>query len=281
MTIDINTNIASIGAQRNLSLVQQRLQQSMEQLSSGNRINRASDDSGGLAISEGMRSLISSMGQSLRNANDGISMVQTADGALSTTGDTLSRMRELAVQSANGALNPSDRSAIATEFNSLRSEIDRVAGSTEFNGKKLLDGSMGAPANAASIQVGTGNNAAQDRISVQVDSATSSALGVDSASASVDTQAGAQNAIASIDTAIQNLSSMRSDLGATQNRLQSSISSIQTSFENTSAAESRIRSTDVAAETANMVNAQILSSAGIAILAQANIAPKMALSLMA
>jgi len=280
MALTINSNIPSIDIQRTLSSTRNRLEQSLERLSSGMRINQAGDDTAGFAISEQLRASIRSMSQAVRNANDGISLIQTAEGGMNESSNILGRMRELAMQSANGTLGSSDRAAISNEFTQLGQELDRIAGTTEFNGTKLLDGSLATGGAAVTIQVGTGNVPAQDQIALQIGSATASSLGVDGSQVSVDTQAGAQNALASIDQAIQNLSSQRSNLGATQNRLTSSINNIMTGFENSNAAFSRIRDTDVALETSNYVNAQILSSVGTSLLVQANQSPLAALRLL-
>jgi len=280
MALSINVNIASINAQRNLSTTQTALNKSLERLSSGLRINRAGDDAAGLAISENMRALIRGMNQAVRNANDGVSLIQTAEGALNETSNILIRMRELAEQGSTGTVGSTERGYIQDEFSKLSSEIDRIANATDFNGTKLLDGSLSAAANALSFQIGVRNVAANDRISITVGTATASALGLDSSIAAVSTQALAQSALSIIDSAIQSVSSLRGGLGAVQNRLQSTINNLQVAVENTSAAESRIRDVDVASETAALTRAQILTQAGTAILAQANQSPQSALSLL-
>jgi flagellin len=280
MALSINTNISSINAQRNLSITQTQLNRSLERLSSGLRINRAGDDAAGLAISENMRALIRGMNQAVRNANDGVSLIQTAEGALNESSNILIRMRELAEQASTGTVGSTERGYIQDEFSKLSSEIDRIANATDFNGTKLLDGSLSAAANALSFQIGVRNVAANDRISITVGTATASALGLSSTIAAVSTQALAQSALSIIDTAIQSVSSLRGALGAVQNRLQSTINNLQVAVENTSAAESRIRDVDVASETAALTRAQILTQAGTAILAQANQSPQSALSLL-
>jgi flagellin len=280
MALSINTNIASTNAQRNLSITQTSLNKSLERLSSGLRINRAGDDAAGLAISENMRAMIRGMNQAVRNANDGVSLIQTAEGALNETSNILIRMRELAEQAATGTVGSTERGYIQDEFSKLSSEIDRIANATDFNGTKLLDGSLSAAANALSFQIGVRNVAANDRISITVGTATASALGMSSAAVAVSTQGVAQSALTVIDSAIQSVSSLRGALGAVQNRLQSTINNLQVAVENTSAAESRIRDVDVASETAALTRAQILTQAGTAVLAQANQTPQTALSLL-
>jgi flagellin len=273
MGLRINTNTASLNAQRNLSQTTEALQRSLERLSSGLRITRASDDAAGLAISERFRAEVRSLQQAQRNAMDGISMLQIAEGALNETSGILIRLRELAIQSANGTLGTGERAALDAEFQALVGEIDRVSAVTEFNGTALLDGS----AVTVTFQVGA-NNTTNDQISVTGVDATSTGIGVDGLL--VDTQANAQTAITAIDTAIDSVTSLRADFGTAQNRLESTIRSIAVSVENTSAAESRIRDVDVASETALMTRAQVLQQAGIAVLAQANVSTQSALALL-
>ncbi len=303
MSMSIQTNVSSLNAQRNLSTSQLALSKSMQRLSSGFRINTAADDSAGLAISENMRGQIRSMNQATRNANDGVSLIQTAEGALNETSSILVRMRELAEQSATGTVGSTERGYIQSEFNKLTSEIDRIAGSTEFNGRKLLDGTMcgdgtvtTTPGNGTMVfhigprndtSIGNTNNStagnALDRVTLDVSAASSTAIGVNfgsTTSVQVSTQAGAQSALNSIDSAIASISSQRSNLGATQNRLQSTINNLAVAIENTSSAESRIRDVDVASETATMTRNNILTQAGTAILSQANQTPQAALSLL-
>ncbi len=277
MALTINTNIMSLNAQRNLSVTQNALAKSMQRLSSGLRINSAADDAAGLAISTNMGAQIKSMNQAIRNANDGVSMLQTAEGALNETSNILTRMRELATQSATGTVGSTERGYIDDEFKKLSSEIDRIAGATEFNGTKLLNGSLSG--SGVTFQIGSRNVAANDQIKVTISSAKAASLGITS-SVTLSTQAGAQSALDTIDSAIQSISSSRGGLGATQNRLQSTINNLQVAVENTSAAQSRIQDVDVAAETANMTRANILTQAGVSILAQANQAPQAALKLL-
>jgi flagellin len=249
----------------------------LQRLSSGLRVNSAADDSAGLAISTTMNAQVRGMNQATRNANDGISLVQTADGALNETSNILTRMRELAVQSASGTLNDAtDRQYITNEFTELKAEIDRIAGSTKFNGQDLLTGAGGV-GGTFTIQVGTGTTV-DDTIDLVTEDATTTGLAVNGST--VDTAANAKTAIDSIDDAIDTINNLRSTLGASQNRLTSTINNLQVGRENTSAAQSRIQDVDVAAETANMTRANILSQAGVSILAQANQAPQAALKLL-
>ncbi|RNC67271.1 MAG: flagellin FliC [Desulfuromonadales bacterium] len=275
MALTVNTNVASLNAQRNLNLTSTSLGKSLERLSSGYRINRAGDDAAGLAISEGMRAQTRSMNQAVRNANDGVSLVQTAEGALNEVSNILVRMRELATQAATGTVSSSQRGYIDSEFTQLKSEIDRIASASEFNGSKLLDGT----AASYSFQVGAGATS-NDVIAVSISAAGASSIGVGTASVAGATGAAATAALASIDSAIANVSNIRGTLGAVQNRLQSTINNLQVSVENLSAAESRIRDVDVASESAALTRAQILTQAGTSILAQANQTPQSALSLL-
>ena len=282
MALTINTNIASLNAQRNLSTTQLALNQSMERLSSGLRINSAADDAAGLAISENMQAGIRSMNAATQNANDGISMTQTAEGALNETSNILLRMRELATQSANGTLSQSDRNNIQNEFGNLQDEITRIANVTNFNGTSLLDGKLSAA--GTSLQIGAGNTQ-YDKLTVKIGAADANSLGVGKGAATattcqVSSQADAQSALNNIDTAINSVSTMRGSLGAIQNRLQDTIDNLSVSVQNTTAANSRIVDVDVASETANMSRANILEQAGVSVLAQANQMPQLALKLL-
>ena len=273
MGLRINTNLASLTAQRNLGSITGNLQGSYARLSSGMRIATAADDAAGLGISEKMRSQIRSYDVASRNAQDGISMVQTAEGAMNEVSNILNRMRELAVQSSNGTLSASDRATIDTEFVALRDEIDRVANLAEFNGINLADGSTAT----ATIQVGIGTSA-DDTITINFQDMTTSNLSINALQA--DTSANAQSAITALDTAIDDINTSRGELGATQNRLQSSYASIRNVHENLSAAESRIRDVDVAKETATLTKNNIMQQAATSVLAQANQQPQLALSLL-
>ncbi len=283
MGLRINTNLASLTAQKNLGRTQLQLERSLDRLSSGLRITRASDDAAGLAISESLRAQIRGLKQAERNANDGISIIQTAEGALNEISNILIRMRELGVQSSSsGSISNTERSFLQNEFSSLQSEITRIALSTKFGGRTLLDGSLSGTGNSVSFQVGIFNNSAVDRISLSIGNATSSALNVEAGSGgiAISTAASAQVSLGAIDSAITTVATLRGDLGAAQNRLQSTINALQSSNENLSAANSRIRDVDVAAETAALVRAQVLQQAGIAVLAQANVSSQAALALL-
>lgn len=273
MGLRINTNIASLNAQRNLSNTTNNLARSLERLSSGLRITRASDDAAGLAISERFRAEVRSLQQAQRNANDGISLLQTAEGALNETSGILVRLRELAIQSANGTLGTAERTILDNEFNDLVAEIGRISQVTEFNGTKLLDGT----AASVTFQVGS-NDTVNDRITVTGVNATATGIGVDAAG--IDTVTNAQAALALIDSAIGSVASLRAGFGTAQNRLESTIRSIAVAVENTSAAESRIRDIDIASETAILVRNQVLQQAGISVLAQANVSTQNALALL-
>jgi flagellin len=280
MPLNVNTNVTSLVAQRNLSRSQSSVQKSLQRLGTGMRINSAADDAAGLAISQKMKSQVRGLEQATRNANDGISMIQTAEGGLEQMGDILNRMRELAVQSSSGTLTDTDRSFLDTEFQSLISEMDRIADTTEFNGRKLLQGSASA---GISLQIGI-NNTTNDRITVSIASVKSSMVGASTtnvlSSQSLNSITNAQSSLAVIDGAITQLSSVRSTLGTAQNRLSVSIENLGSSIENMNAANARIRDVDVARETANLTKGQILVQAGVSVLAQANQSPQVALSLL-
>jgi len=270
MGLRVNTNVFSLGAQRNLSNVSSRLGGNFARLSSGLRIATASDDAAGLGISERMRAQIRSLQQAGRNAGDGISLTQTAEGSLSEVNGNLVRMRELAVQASNGTLNTGDRAVLDSEFQALVSEIDRVANQTTFNGVNLLDGST----TSLSIQVGTESG---ETIDVTLDDMTAATLGVSTDISSIST---AQAALDLIDTAIDTVTGLRGDLGAAQNRIGSTVRSIANVAENLAAAESRIRDVDVAAETADLTRNSIMQQAAVSVLSQANVQPQLALSLL-
>jgi flagellin len=273
MGLRINTNIASINAQRNLSQSTEALSRSLERLSSGLRITRASDDAAGLAISERLRAEVRAFEQAQRNALDGISLLQVAEGALGEVSGILTRLRELSIQSANGTLGAGERATINQEATDLVAEIDRVAAVTEFNGTLLLDGT--AP--TVDFQVGTGSTA-NDVISVTGVDATSTGLAI--TGLDLTTVAGSQAANTAVQAAIDSLSGLRGGFGTAQNRLESTIRSIAVAVENTAAAESRIRDVDVASETAKLTRAQVLQQAGISVLAQANVSAQNALALL-
>ena len=278
MGLVINTNIASINAQRNLSRTEDDMKTSLARLSSGMRITAAKDDAAGLAISEKLRAQIRGMAQAERNANDGISLVQTAEGALDQVSGILTRMRELTVQAATGTLGDEERLYLDAEYDKLKDEIDRIASVTEFNGQRLLNGATSA---GISFQVGLTADT-MDRITVSIQNTFASALGSGTFldDQTLSTMTGARNAMAIIDAAIQDVSGTRGDLGAAQNRLATTVKNLATQRENLSAANSRIRDVDVASETVDMTRSQILMQAGISVLAQANQLPTMALSLI-
>lgn len=282
MAMVINTNVASLTSQRLLNKTSEALKTSMERLSSGLRVNSAKDDAAGLAISDRMTSQIRGMTVAVRNANDGISMAQTAESSMGSITDTMQRMRDLAVQSANfGAVSSSDREKLQAEFKQLGDEISRIIKNTEFNGKKVLNGSLVG----ANFQVGA-NSAADNQISITV-SNLSAASGIQSlfgaAGVSIGsgaTSTGVRAAMAAIDTAIKKIDGFRSNLGAIQNRFTTTIGNLQSSIENQSAARSRIMDADFAAETSNLSRSQILQQAGTAMLAQANQSSQTVLSLL-
>ena len=273
MAMYVNTNVSSLEAQRNLAKTSMQTQKTFQKLSSGFRINGAADDAAGLGISEGMNAQVRSFSVAERNANDGISMAETADGAAGQVSDILGRLRELAVQSSNGSLTANDRTNLNTEFSSLSGEIDRISNVTKFNGQSLLSGASAS----VDFQVGIGTTA-DDKISVNFGGVSKTGLGL--ATSAVDSVANAQTAITDIDAAIQTLSTTREGFGAGINRLTSSVSNIQSQRTNLSASLSRIKDVDVAEETAAMSRNQVLSQAGVAVLTQANQSPQMALSLL-
>ncbi len=274
MGLRVNTNVASINAQRNLATATGRLEGNFRRLATGLRIATAADDAAGLAISERLRSQVRSLEQGKRNANDGISLVQTGEGALNEVSSILTRLRELSVQSANGSVSGQDRNTLNEEFRSLVDEIDRIGRSTEFNGVKLLDGSS----STVSFQVGFGITTGIDSLSLSLTPALATTLALNSLN--IGASGSATTSITTIDSAINSISSIRGRLGAVQNRLNSTIANLGVQVESLSAAESRIRDVDVAYETAQLTRNSILQQASISILAQANAAPQSALTLL-
>jgi flagellin len=264
MSLRINNNVEAFNAHRQLVATSDRASKSMERLSSGYRINRAADDAAGLAISEKLRGQIRGLSQAQRNAQDGVSLVQTAEGSLNEVHSMLQRVRELAVQYGNGTLSTSDKAAITAEAAQLQSEIARIGSTADFNGIKLLDGSAGT----ISFQVGANDG---DVISVATSTLSSQIGTIDVSNA---------GAISAIDAAIQNVSTMRSTFGAVQNRLEHTLNNISTYQENLTASESRIRDVDMASEMVEFSKDQILQQAGTSMLAQANQAPQGVLSLL-
>jgi len=271
--MNINTNVASMAAQKNLGSNQKMLQSSFNRLSSGLRVNTAADDAAGLAVSESMKSQIRSYNVAERNAADGISMAQTAEGALGEVHSILGRMRELSMQAANGTLSSADRGQINNEFGSLKSEITRIQGSAKFNGVAVV----ATAASSVTFQVGL-NSSASDRITVSFGGVQLTQLLA--ATTSVASMTGALTSLGRIDTAIGSVSTSRATFGAAMNRLDIASSNIQTMRLNLSAANSRIRDVDVAEETANLSRNQVLTQAGTSVLAQANQLPQMAFGLM-
>jgi flagellin len=299
MTISVLTNVTSLDAQRNLNKTQSALATSIGRLSSGMRINSASDDAAGLGISQNLSANIRSMAQAQRNANDGISMSQVAEGSMNDMQGLVTRMRELSVQSANATLGKTERGYIQTEFSQLRSEIDRISSVTDFNGQKLLDGSA---AKGLTFQIGI-QNTSNDRIAMSITRLAASTLGVTTGVAAVVAATGvsaspgtlstvaiggaslstatlAQQAIGTFDKAIQQLSQARAKVGATQNRMTVTVSNLSMTQQNLTAANSRIMDVDVAAESSTLTKSQILAQAGLAVLAQANSLPQSALKLL-
>jgi flagellin len=274
MSLVVNTNVMSIFAQRNLSETQNQVAKAIERLSSGLRVVRASDDAAGLAISDTLRAQIRGINQAIRNANDGISLVQIADGAAETITNILSRMRELAVQSASDSVDANSRSYLDNEFLALRSEIDRISKVTEFNGTKLLSGTGN---NSIKLQIGF-KSSADDSLTLALDDLDLSTLQI--GSVNISTSANAQSAIANIESALSQVAAARSKNGYLQNRLEAAIANLAVTSVNYTAAESRIRDADIAFETAQFTKNNVLAQAGVAVLAQANAQPQLALALL-
>lgn len=266
MGMQINTNIAANNSYRNLSNTQNDLSKSLEKLSSGLRINRAADDAAGLAISEGLRSQVNGSKVAARNAQDGISVIQTTEGGLTEVHSILQRVRDLAVQAGNDSNNDDSRAAIQTEVTALTDELTRISAGANFNGIKLLDGS----ATALTFHVGAGGDADADQIVVDLSGASATDVATAVGALTFGDAAAAAASIVAIDEQITNISTARATLGAVQNRFESAINSLNVSAENLAAAESRIRDTDMASEMVNYTRANILSQAGTAMLAQAN-----------
>ena len=276
----INTNVASLTAQRNLTGSQSSLATSMQRLSSGLRINSAKDDAAGLAIAERMNAQVRGMNVAIRNANDGISLAQTAEGALSKVGDALQRMRELAVQARNSTNSSSDKDSLNKEFGELQSEITRVLGGTSFNGKKIL----GSDGTTLTFQIGA-NTTSDDSVTITSENMTANSdiTAITASTAAINASSTASDigaVIDDIDTAIDTINDTRATFGATQSRFDAIISNLQQSVEAQRAARSRIMDADFASETANMSRAQILQQAGTAMVAQANQLPQQVLSLL-
>jgi len=284
MPLYVNTNIQSLIAQNSLTQVNQSLQQNQERLSTGLRINSAADDAAGLAIATNFTAEIRGMNQAVRNANDGISFAQTAEGATEEITGNLQRMRELAVQSANGLYATGDgqgRPELQDEFVQLRQEITRVANNTTFNDGQILRGTAGGFSAAVDFQVGAGT-AGNDQITLSLGDGdmTAKSAGLDLTSASIETQTGAQAAIGTIDTALNTVNTFRSKLGAIQNRLDSTMANLNNNVENVTEARSRLQDADIAKESAELTQNNVLRQAASSMLAQANQNPQLALQLL-
>ena len=295
MALTINSNIMASTVQRNLSNAYDDLSTSTERLSSGLRINSAADDAAGLAVRELMRSDISALEQGVRNANDAISLIQTADGALGVIDEKLIRMKELAEQASTGTYTSTQRLIIDSEYQAMASEITRIANATDFNGIYLLNGNLSSDEHDGSelqstgklkVHFGTANDCSEDYYYVQIGCSTASSFGVGNQSAegsagySISTQEAAQNALEAIDVAIVSKDNIRANLGALQNRLENTISNLEIQQENLSAAESQISDVDVSLEMTEFVKNQIIVQSAVAMLSQANSLPQMALSLI-
>ncbi len=295
MSLTINHNLMADNAARYLGNSYTHLATSVQRLSSGLRVNSAADDAAGLAIRELMRAEIATLNQGVRNANDAISLIQTADGALSVIDEKLIRMKELAEQAATGTYNSDQRLIIESEYQAMASEITRIASATDFNGVYLLNGNLSSETHDGSklkatgklkIHFGSGNDSTEDYYYIKINNATASALGVGNSSAStgkaytISTQAAAQKALDGLNAAIISKDNIRATLGSIQNRLENTISNLQIQAENLQAAESRISDVDVALEMTEFTRQQILTQASVAMLSQANALPQLALSLL-
>jgi flagellin len=276
MGLRINTNVSSLAAMRTLANTKQALDGTLERLSSGSRINRAGDDAAGLAISENLRATIRGFRQAKRNAQDGISMIQVTEGGLNEISNMIIRLRELSIQAASDTIGDKERSFTDREFQALKSEMQRIADSTNFNGNPLLNGHAGI----FEIQVGVNNNPMSDRIVYNAENANVTLESLGLVGESVATKVGAQTSLSALDESLMKVNSVRADLGAMQNRLQSTTNSLAISDENLSAANSRIRDADLAQEVSDMTKNNILMQAGISVLGQANSQAQSALKLL-
>ncbi len=295
MSLVINNNLMAMNAARNLGTAYGALGTSVRRLSTGLRVNSAADDAAGLAIRELMRSDITTLNQGIRNANDAISLIQTADGALGVIDEKLIRMKELAEQAATGTYTSDQRAIIDAEYQAMASEITRIANGTEFNGVKLLNGNLSGfehtgdqvqSTGKLKVHFGLSNSSAEDYYYIRIGTATASALGIGSGAAagrdgfSISTQSAAQHALDAIRNAIVSKDLIRAELGTTQNRLENTITNLSIQAENLQAAESRISDVDVSQEMTTFVRNQILTQAAVAMLAQANSLPKLAMQLI-
>lgn len=276
MGFRINTNVASLQAQTSLTKVSKETEASYSKLSSGSRITKAADDAAGLAISEKLKAEIRSAKQADRNANDGISMIQVAEGGLNETSNILTRLRELAMQSASDTIGDAERGMTNLEYQQLKSEMDRISKVTEYNGKKLLNGT----ADKYEFQVGSKNDEFEDRVAFDGTALNASLESIGIEGADISSKQGAQDSLSMLDGAIEKVSGQRAVLGATQNRLTSTSNNLQVFGENMSAANSRIRDVDYAEETAKQSRNQIITAASTSVLAQANVSGQSALKLI-
>jgi flagellin len=277
MGLRINTNTASIAAQRALGITKNNLDSNLRKLSSGERITRASDDAAGLAISEKLKGHIRGLRQAKRNSDDGVSLIQTAEGGLNEISNIIIRLRELSIQAASDTVGDTERGFSNIEFQNLLEEVQRISQGSEFNGRKLLDGTGGV----VEIQVGIHNDPTNDRIKYDSTSTDASIEALGLIGEGIANKEGAQLSLSKLDDALMRVNGTRANLGALQNRLQSASNTIAITEENFSAANSRIRDVDVASETADMAKNNILSQAGVSVLAQANQSPNFALKLLA
>jgi flagellin len=274
----INTNSGSLTAQRNLTKNARGLQQSISRLSSGMRVQSASDNAAGMAISENMRAQQKGFQQAMKNANDGVAVLQTAESGYQSVSDLWVRMRELAVQSANDSVSDTERGYLETEFDDLIEEIDRVSAVVEYNGIQLLDGTAGSQGNGdMTFQVGT-RNSANDRIEITLNTQSSEKLGV--SAQTISTQSGSQSAITEIDLALESLSTDRAQLGSTINELNHAVDGLAATIENYGNSISQIRDTDMAQESSDFSKANVLQQAGVSMLSQANQSPNLVLRLL-
>ena len=276
MALRISTNVASLNAQKNLFRTNEGLDRSLARLSSGYRINRAADDAAGLAISENLKGQIRGLKQASRNAEDGVSLVQVAEGGLQEMSNMLIRLRELGVQAASDTIGDVERKFLDVEYQQLKSEIQRVAEVTEFNGRDLLNGTGGL----MDIQVSTHNDPFKDRISFNASAANATLEALGLTAESLATKEAAQVSLATVDSAMVSVNAMRANFGALQNRLGSTIANLSVAHENLSAANSRIRDTDVAEETSELTRNNILMQAGVSVLGQANQVQQVAMKLL-
>ncbi len=275
MALTVNTNIASMRAFTNLSRTSRNLQESFQRISSGLRITKAADDAAGLGVAESLDAQERSARQAMRNTNDGISIVQTAEGSTNEVANIVKRMRELAVQASSETLASTERAYVQSEYLSLESEVERISQVTEFNGIALANGTN----SVLNVQVGI-MDSSNDRLAITLGDLRVTTLGIDSGSIDMSTAAGAQAAITTLDTALDTLNGYRSDYGATQNRLDSALTNMETYAENLASAQSQIRDADFAWETAQLSKHQVMSQAGTSILAQANQVTQGAISLL-